>query len=1053
MTFNCFVIGEGTLLIECATILSQRGFLVNGIISDDPQVHTYCHTAGLPYIDSAADWAAILTAEPFDYLFSIANGSILPEAILRLPRLHTVNYHDGPLPAYAGVNATFWALVNGEKTHGITWHLVDRGIDTGAIVRQNRFLIEPDETSISLNIKCYAAAVDSFQKLIDDLTSHKLIIQPQDLTQRSYYARHKWPDLLINWSVSAAEITRLHRALDFGFGANPFGLLKIWTGDRFWLVSDVVATSTASQQPPGPIESILPDILLVATRDFSLTLSKIRTLDGELLSIAAFCEQADLGIGYVLSHPEPAVSQIIQTITEQCARHQAYWVNKRLYFQSTTLSWAAEKTTTTTPIIERIDVVLSAVAKKAIQPVNEPSNQVHQLLTALLITLARLTNQPSVSVGYRSHQSAQLSTNSVGLLADSLPLQIEFEWESSFEQACTRVRQAQAEVDTHLTFARETWITQPALQARAGEFADSGYPILVCLGRQALAGSLPGKSIMIGVPEKEDGTFQIVFDAGIWSAYWVAELVNRWQIGLEQLISQPNLPLRAVHLLTGDEQRQILHDWNATAFPYPRDQLVCQLVETQVMKRPQAEALRCGPVALTYEQLNQRANQLARYLQKQGVTPNMLVGLCLERSPEMVISLLAILKAGGAYVPLDPSYPAARLHQLISQTGVQHIITRKAERDRLPPENRCILVDDEEYFIAQQSDQNLAVTINAEAVAYVLFTSGSTGQPKGVAISHRAIGRTVQGANYLRLNETVCMLGLAPLAFDASTLEIWGSLANGGRLVLVAQSLPSLEAIKQTIQTHGVNTAFFTTALFNVLVDSGIDGLTTLTQLAIGGEAASAQHVVRARRQLPACQMVNGYGPTESTTFASFFPLSTTGWEMGSVPIGRPVSNTQLYIVDSFLNPMPVGMPGELLIGGDGLAIGYLNEPDLTAKKFIANPFSHQAGARLYRTGDLTRYLADGTIEFLGRLDDQLKIRGFRIEPAEIEQALCRHPAVGEALVLADTLPSGVKRLIGYVVPKGNAVIQPDKLRAFLKTTLPDYLIPNVLVPLNAIPL
>ena len=1055
MTYSCFVIGEGTLLIECTTILSRRGFLIKGIISDDPQVRTYCHTGGLLCIDSAADLAVVLTADPFDCLFSIANGYILPEAILRLPRWHTINYHDSPLPAYAGVNATFWALVNGEKTHGITWHLVNAGIDTGAIVQQNQFPIDPDETSISLNIKCYAAAVDSFQKLIDNLTGHTLTIQPQDLAQRSYYPRYKRPDLLINWSLPAAEITRLHRALDFGFGVNPFGLLKIWTGDHFWLVSDIVATQTISQLRPGTIEAISSDRLLVATSDFSLTIGRIWSPDGEPLSIVAFCEQTGLSDGHVLAHPEPVVSQAIRIISGQCARYQAYWVNQLLTFQPTTLPWAAssEKSKAITPTTERIDVVLTAVAKRAIQPAIMPGNQSHQVLTALLVTLARLTNQPSAGVGYRSHQSAGLSRDTVGLFSDILPLQIEFEWESGFEQACIRVRQAQAELETHLTFARETWITQPALQTRAREFTQHGYPILICLDGQISAGFLPGKSILIGLTGKENPTYQVVFDAGIWSVHWVAELVNRWLIGLEQSVSQPDQPLRSVPLLRGEEQRQILHVWNETAVPYPREQLVCQLVEAQVRQRPQAEALRCGTVGLTYEQLNQQANQLARYLQKQGVTPGTLVGLCLERSPEMIISLLAILKAGGAYVPLDPGYPAARLNQLITQTGVQPIITRKKERDRLPPENVCILVDEEERCFAQQSDQNLDVTISAEAVAYVLFTSGSSGQPKGVAISHRAIGRTVQGANYLRLDETVCMLGLAPLAFDASTLEIWGSLANGGRLVLEAQNLPSLEAIKQTIQTYSVNTAFFTTALFNVLVDSGIGGLVTLTQLAIGGEAASAQHVVRARRQLPACHMINGYGPTESTTFASFYTLSTAGWEMGSVPIGRPISNTQLYIVDSFLNPMPVGVPGEILIGGDGLALGYLHQPDLTAQKFIANPFNHQGGSRLYRTGDLARYLADGTIEFLGRLDDQLKIRGFRIEPVEIEQALCQHPAVGEALVLADTLPSGVKRLVGYVVPTGEAVILPDVLRAFLKTSLPDYLIPNALIALSAIPL
>lgn len=1054
MSLTCFVIGEGTLLLECTTILRQRGFLVLGVISDAPQVQAYCDTARLRYIDSSVAWAAILAVNPFDYLFSIVNGFVLPEAILRLPRLHAFNYHDGPLPAYAGVHATFWSLVNGEKTHAITWHLVDAGIDTGAIVAQKRFPIDADETSISLNLKCYVAAVDSFRELTHNVIANTLTIQPQDPAQRSYYARTKRPDLLINWSSSAVQITQLHRALDFGFHPNPFGFLKIWTADRFWLVRDVTSTKTASQYPPGTIEAILPESLLVATSDFTLSIGSLQTLAGEPVSIAAFCEQTDLVNGYGLESPKREISQAIRTIDRQCSRHQAYWIDKLIHFQPTPLSWAAsyERNNKPKSTIERIDVVLSPALKKAIELTHTHNTQANPELTALLITLARLTNQRSVSVGYQSPQSQQLSTATNGLFADILPLQIELNWESGFEQARTQVGQEQYVAAAHLTLARESWVSQPALQARAPEFEGNGYPILICLDGVASDYS-PEKSLTIVLTEAREGTHQVVFDAGVWSAHGVTELVNRWLIGLENLVCQPNQPLKSVPLLTTEEQHRILHDWNATAVPYPREQAVFQLVEAQVQQRPQAEALRCKAVALTYEQLNKQANQLAWYLQKQGVTPGTLVGLCLERSLDMIISLLAILKAGGAYVPLDPSYPVARLNTLLAQTGVLHIITRKTERDRLPAENIYILVDEDQLRFAQQSDQNLDVPVNAEQVAYVLFTSGSTGQPKGVAISHRAIGRTVRGANYMRLDETVCMLGLAPLSFDASTLEIWGSLANGGRLILIDDRIPSLEAIKQTIQYHSVNTAFLTAALFNVLVDSGIDGLVTLTQLATGGEAASAEHLVRARRQLPDCDLINGYGPTESTTFASFYNLSAGNWETGSVPIGTPVSNTQLYIVDLFLNPMPVGVPGELLIGGDGLAIEYLHQPERTRQKFIPNPFSDQPGSRLYRTGDQARYLTKGNIEFLGRLDDQLKIRGFRIEPGEIEHALCQHPTVGEALVLADTLSTGTKRLVAYVVPKVGAVIQPDGLRDFLKTSLPDYLIPNVLVPLSAIPL
>ncbi|GAB4019206.1 amino acid adenylation domain-containing protein [Spirosoma koreense] len=1052
MAHSCFIIGNGTLLIECTTILREKGYLVRGVISQDPQVRTYCDKAGLLYADASLQFVTLLEEAPFDLLFSISNGYVLPEEVLRLPRFHTINYHDGPLPAYAGVHATFWALLNGERTHGITWHLVDTGIDTGAIVKQSRFPIEDKETSISLNIKSYAAAVHSFQELINELTANTLTIQPQDLTNRSYYARNKRPDLLLDYAKSADYTDRLHRALDFGFQSNPFGLLKIWDGNNFWLIQDIAGIETKSRHPPGTIVSMLPESLLVATRNGLLSIRGLLTLDGKPISLTTLYQQSGLVEGQVLPLPAPDQIQAIHKADGQCARYKSYWLDKIGTFQPTTLPWLAKpggaKGVQST--LERVNVVLSPSVQAATE-LNGTTVKISDLLvTAVLITLARLANQRSVSVLYQSEVNAQLAADTAGLFVEFLPFRVEFDWEAGLEEALGVVQQEQTAVQKHLTFAGDSLANQAA---RHQGFDQPEAPLVICRVPTPSSQTFPRQAITILLAEEAVVPYQVVFDPASWSAKGVADFVDRCLLLLENLICQSNQPLKTVSLLTPQEQHRMLNDWNATEVPYPFQQAVHQLIEAQVQQRPQTEAIRFGDVALTYEQLNQAANQLAWYLQKLGVKSDTLVGICLERSPDMIVSLLAILKAGGAYVPLDPTFPAARLTKLAAQTNIEYIISRKACLDRLPKEKTYILLDEALTLIAQQSVQNLAIPIRGDQLAYVLFTSGSTGRPKSVAIPHRAIVRTVWGVNYMRLDETVCMLGLAPLAFDASTLEIWGSLTNGGRLVLVRENPPSLEDIKQTIQAHSVNAVFFTAALFNVLVDSGISSLTTLTQLATGGEAASTQHVGRARHQLPDCVLINGYGPTESTTFASFYNLSAGQWETASVPIGKPLTNTQLYIVDSFLNPMPVGVPGELLIGGDGLAREYLYQPELTQQKFIPDPFRNRPNSRLYRTGDQARYLPDGTIEFLGRLDDQLKIRGFRIEPGEIEQALCQHPSVAEAVVLGDELTSGMKRLVAYVVPRSGALIEPDVLRAFLKISLPDFLIPNLLIPIGAIPL
>lgn len=1053
MFYTCFLIGDGTLLIECTTILSEKGFRIKGVISHDSQVRSHCDKAALRSIDLSPDLATVLAEEPFDFLFSIVNSYILPVEILRLPLQGTINYHDGPLPAYAGVHATFWALVNDEKTHGITWHLVDEGIDTGAILKQSTFPIDPEETSISLNIKCYSVAVEAFRALTDELLTNTLVILPQSVVNRSYYGQKKRPDLLVNWSKSALNTARLHRALDFGFYPSPFGYLKIWVANRFVLVKQITLTATPSRQPPGTVEAILTDKWLVATADFLLAISGFHTLDGEPVSIVSFCEQTGLTEGQVLMQPGSSLAEAVTQADAQCFPHQAYWVDKLVQFQPTILPWAAALETVTGKAsnMERINVQLNLPLEAAWKTNKEPDDQMNLVLTALLITLARLANQPAVRVGYQTVQSAQMATDTAGLMIECLPFRVDFNWESGFAETTERVRQEQVMMEEHRTFVRESFVSQPVLRPVAPEFRQNGFPLIIDRSSQEANRVAAGKELRILLTDEGEG--QVVFNPAIWSSHWVADVVSRWMLLLENAVAQPLLPLKAIPLLTPEEQHRILVDWNATATPYPREHTVHQLVEAQVHQRPLAEALRCGDFTLTYEQLNQQANQLAWCLTEQGVVAETLVGICLERSPEMIISVLAILKAGGAYVPLDPAYPAIRLSELVGQTGVDFIITQQKWLDRLPSVRTYIVLDEDGPHIAQQPVQNLDITMQAEQLAYVLFTSGSTGRPKGAAIPHRSVVRTVRNDTFMRLDERVRMLIISPLSFDASTVEIWGALVNGGCIVILAESPPSLETIKQTIQTYKVNTAFFTTSLFNVLVDSDISELITLTQMSFGGEVASSEHARRARRQLPNCQLNNGYGPTESTTFSTFYLVSANEWGAGTVPIGRPLNNTQIYIVDSFLNPMPVGVPGELLIGGDGLAREYLGQPELTNQKFISDPFSGQPGSRLYRTGDQALYLADGTILFLGRQDDQVKIRGFRIEPGEIEQALCQHSTVGAALVLAVGETSTTKRLVAYVVPKPGETIEPRTLRIFLRASLPDYLIPNAVVPLDAMPL
>jgi amino acid adenylation domain-containing protein len=570
---------------------------------------------------------------------------------------------------------------------------------------------------------------------------------------------------------------------------------------------------------------------------------------------------------------------------------------------------------------------------------------------------------------------------------------------------------------------------------------------------------------------------------------------------LEQLVealeSQPATSVRSLDVLPEAERRQVLVEWNDTKADYPKDKCVHELFEDQVKKSPDAVAVVLGAQQLSYWELNQRANQLAHYLRKLGVGPEVLVAVCLARSLDMVVGILGILKAGGAYVPLDAAYPNERLAFMLEDTQALVLLTQSQLLSRLPEMSsdgrpatndgrerspvvglRSIICLDRDWEeIAKEPEHNVENETTAENLAYVIYTSGSTGKPKGVEVPHRGVVRLLFGVDYARFDAARTFLQLAPISFDAATFELWGALLHGARCVVYPDKIPSPNELGEVLHSHKVTTLWLTSSLFNAVIDEAPEALFGIRQLLIGGETLSVPHVRKALSQLPETEIINGYGPTESTTFTCCYPIPRElNGAISSIPIGRPIGNTQVYLLDTHLQPVPIGVPGELYIGGDGLARGYLNRPELTRDRFIRNPFSEGAKSRLYKTGDLARYLADGNIEFLGRIDNQVKIHGYRIELGEIETVLGQHPAVQEAVVIAreesdnpksETANSEIpnpksaignsqslgRQLVAYCVARQEQAIMSTELRSYLKSKLPDYMIPSVFMLLDSLPL
>ena len=551
---------------------------------------------------------------------------------------------------------------------------------------------------------------------------------------------------------------------------------------------------------------------------------------------------------------------------------------------------------------------------------------------------------------------------------------------------------------------------------------------------------------------------RFIYNTDLFERETIKVLKSRWLELLDRIAAAPTQRVRD---LTAAVWRNAVElekppiKWSGAHTDYPRDSAIHRIFEQQAQRTSSAIALVSQDTQFSYEALNGHANRLARRLQKLGVKRDVPVGVWMERSPEMVIALLAILKAGGAYVPLDPSYPAERLALMIDDTQMPVILTQtRTESGRIPEAHTAQLLCVNADRFPGEDETNLENDVRAEDLAYVMYTSGSTGTPKGVAVPHRAVVRLVQETNYASFSPNETFLQLAPISFDASTFEIWGPLLNGGKLVLMPSAPPTLEEIGRAISEHGITTLWLTAGLFNAMVDERLHDLRPLRQLLAGGDVLSVPHVGKALLELKNTRLINGYGPTESTTFACCHTIAPDALPEGAIPIGKPIANTTAYILDANLQIVPVGVSGELFIGGDGLARGYWRREELTAEKFIADPFSTEPGARLYKTGDLARWRSDGVIEFLGRTDNQIKLRGYRIEPGEIENALKRQPNVLDSAAIVREDTPGDKRLVAYVVRKHDASVELEQsaLIAALKKSLPEYLVPSAIVALPALP-
>ncbi|ERI05703.1 AMP-binding enzyme [Aneurinibacillus aneurinilyticus ATCC 12856] len=692
------------------------------------------------------------------------------------------------------------------------------------------------------------------------------------------------------------------------------------------------------------------------------------------------------------------------------------------------------------------------------------------MLTVFKIMLYRYTGKKDILVGTPSSQRYQEELEGlIGPFINMLVLRTELSEKLTFRELLHRVRTIVTEAFSHQDVRFETLVQELQPDRSHSPFFQVMFQIQNAPVEKAV--QLEDLEVEYLTLHRNTSKFDLNlmftegeftlqghldYNAALFSEDTIARMMRHYQTLLESAIKNVDHPIAKLPLLSEEERNQVLIHWNTTDIPKPNVISVHQVFEAQAESNPDHVAVEFKDQCLTYKDLNRRANQLAHLLKKRGVGPDTLVGIAMIPSLEIIIALLGVLKAGGAYVPIDPSYPRGRLEYMLNDSKVPIIITDSTSVDLIPVTQAEIITLDKEWDkVSEESKENPVSEITDENLAYVIYTSGSTGNPKGVMVKHKGLINYVSWAkNALLASDGHGSILHSTLSFDLTVTSLFPPLMTGKRL-LILEKEQGIEGLKQALLNNkGFSLIKITPAHLQLLTKSlkpeEMNGLANV--FVIGGAALTYELISPWLKHAPDTIIVNHYGPTETVCGCCTFGVRSNEGE-GNIPIGKPIANTQLYVLDESLEPLPVNVPGELYIGGNGVARGYLNRPELTQERFVADPFSDAPLARLYKTGDRVRRLPDGNLEFLGRIDDQIEIRGYRIELGEIEAYLCKHPSIETAAVIALGDISNEKRLAVYYVPADEGEIETRELREYLNYFLPDYMVPSLYVPLKSLPL
>lgn len=1024
------LIGEGNILVRCSEVLTAKGHKIRGVVSTDPIVRAWATKAGVLCcsLNEVFEHPEQLQV---DILFSIGNYTVIPDELLKLAKRMSINYHYGPLPDYSGLHVPSWAIFEQAAEYGITWHRIEKLVDGGNILKQAPVPIEPNDTALSLGLKCDELAVQSLSVLTDELAECRETEIPQDLSKRRYFSmKSQFPaEGLIDWNQNAEQIAALVRATDYGPFSSPLVWPKLMINGQFFAVRGVSVGETATGSAvPGEIV-VCDDAsgdLYVTTGAGSIQIRSVCSLEGDVLAVSEWVAENKLRCGMCFQSADAEVNAQITVAGNETSKTAAYWRKRLLKFDPSRLphtshlsAGEARALSSNNPITKQCQVIPEGTDYEI--------SLLEYLVGGCCTFLARASRVADIHIAIATPRD-QITPDYQDLFLPWVPFLTSIDPSAtvaqSLEAVCHELRHLRTQGSIRRDFiGRDLDIGE---RFRTGELAPD---IMISWGKKrsvfASSHAEPALELVIGT---DSGTIDFHYNSRKMLPEEVSQLASQLFDWWHTLPSAMPQTLDAVSAISAQEREVLIETFNHTHNDSMLGGCFHHLFERSAQVHKSAIALLCAGETLSYEQLNVEANQLAHFLKQKGVGKGDFIGVCLDRSIDLVVTLLAVLKTGAAYVPIDPTFPIDRIRQMVEDAEPTWLITPAELPQTLGAwSDRALSIETFRSESPSYAIDNLEASSNADDLAYLIYTSGSTGKPKGVEITHGALHNFLTSMQQQPgCTETDRLLAVTTISFDIAALELFLPLLCGASVIL-AQAHETMDgsALIKLIQQHNVTMMQATPTTWQLLLQSGWQGQPALGKILCGGEALSRQLA----DQLLSCgeTVWNMYGPTETTVWSSVWQVH----EGDDVVIGSPIANTQLYVLDANLSPVPLGFSGELCIGGAGVARGYHQNLEQTQAVFCKNPFH---SGWLYRTGDLARFIEPGKLVVLGRNDGQIKLRGFRIELGDVEAVIADHAEVADTVVVGRN-----DQLVAYCLRNLTPEIKTSQSQDIENTALADW--------------